>query len=818
MVQKSLRRLVSGIVLVLVLASTLLGSCTGTGGTSNKPGSSTVLAKGGAAPVVTQLSTSFSSGIVDIMLARPDGEPFFVSKAGASQKLTFRLKIFKDLQITGGAANDPFILQRGGTPVSGPEGDSALTGNLGICGGYALRELLKKSGNITPQAGWGIDPDEVYNKLYDAGLISPVTKAGAYDLVFWFPPNSKSQHAAIIQSVNPIVVRNKDEKSMVFTASIDAKYFTETLWHNAHGDPQLFHVTEDKILMLVDTSKSGDKTDAYLQNLKVIVKVPDIPNNAKSIMITAVGDGFLANKPFRKAFPISKQVEQEFILPMGYKMIRAEMKNVSAADAEKFDSGTSILPMTESVVLKDEHFFSPIQITFTLEAPKTNSTATYPGKLYLGATPYQQEDKMNHGLFEINPSTGANRRLTVRATDGVGVSPDGNMVASGMLEEKTITAGDPQLAFYNLADESKSIPSVFILRPDDNGPLQLTGPAWSPDGKLMVVSNTGDLYLYSLDKKAGSRRIMSGWDAAWSPVDNRLVVGGNQGLIMVDDVTNIVDPWYDNPTLVGNAFNGSAVYMSGTPTDAKSPEWSPDAQNIVFVSAKGIWVLSAGGGTPKRLTPDTWKTAAPVYSPEGKYIAFVRTDTGADSGVWIMNADGGNPKQVLKTNLSNIWHVDLDWALAPGEKAVITTTTRTTTTTTSTPTTTTTTSTTTSTITTSTTTSTTSTTSTSTPPAAVNTITGFRLYLVKIGEGDNPGTSAYEIYAEVTATIKDPDGAMANVTTNVNSIPVGTAMHYPGETVTIVIAREDLEPGQVVTATCKLSPNGNTMTASVTAP
>ncbi|GEM_PF-3545237 len=769
-------------------------------------------------PAIEQIDSPFDLGHVNIMLARPNGVPYYYYETANARgkKVEFDLKIYRDLGVLGGSLTDRVIEPRGGKIVAGDEGNSSVTGEFAVCGGYALRELLRSFGNTTPMAGWRIEPGEVFTKLFGAGLISSKTDVKNNDLVFFFTPDGVIHHAAIVESTSSgTVVRNKDETSAVFTAPLNAAFFTDAVWKQAHGVPSIYRFTEPDILMITDTSKSGYKNkpgDVYLQNVKVVVKVPQIPDNARSILITADGAGILPNeqnKLFRKGIPIASKVEQELILPLGYKKVTVEIKDSSASDAENFGSGTTLASLDGKIELKDEHFFKPILMTYSFEPQKTTvSPPTLRGKLYLGAAPYQQTDKMNHGLFEIEAATGKSRQLTYRATDGVAVSPDGSMVASGMLSETGSGPGDPQLAFYNLKDNNNSIPSVFTLRPDDNGPKQLTGPAWSPDGKLLVISDVGDLRLYDPARKSGSRKIVSGWDSAWSPNDNRLVVAGNSGLQIVDNVLDMEDPWYQSKTqLVGNTFLGSVTTLQGTPTDANRPEWSPDGKNIAFISAKGVWVISASGGAPKRLTPDGWKTSAPVYSPDGRYVAFVRMEAEPDGGVWVMDAaDGGNPRQIVKTNLSNIWRIDLDWAFAPGDRTPMTTTTSssrtTTTTTTATPARTT----------------TPTQVPSATPPVVRNRINGFRLVLTRLGSGDKPGTTSYEIDAVVTATVQDQPAVTATVITSVNSVPVSSTIRYPGETVTIMLQRADLTPGQVVQATCSLSPNGNMMTASVTVP
>jgi dipeptidyl aminopeptidase/acylaminoacyl peptidase len=93
------------------------------------------------------------------------------------------------------------------------------------------------------------------------------------------------------------------------------------------------------------------------------------------------------------------------------------------------------------------------------------------------------------------------------------------------------------------------------------------------------------------------------------------------------------------------------------------PTLSPDgAQACVSVSsydmgenkgASSLWLLSAFGGAPRRLTTAGEKDAEPRWSPDGKWIAFVakRPAAGADKGddeaqVYLIAPDGGEARRL----------------------------------------------------------------------------------------------------------------------------------------------------------------------------
>ena len=334
----------------------------------------------------------------------------------------------KDLRVYGGSAVDARVLATGGIRIAGDEGDSTQAGYIGICGGYCLREWLRNYGNMTPKGGWFTDPTDTWIKLYGSGLIVTQKTAAPNDLVFWFvnPPTSgsivPSEHAAIVQSINPTIVRNKDETSLVFTASLEAAYFKDdsgVAWQAKHGSPTIWRSTESKVVMLTDTSKSGYKsspTDVYLQNVKLVINVPQIPENARSILITVEGDDNLAhpnNIVFRKGLPITSKVEQEMILPLGNKTIRVELKDVSPGEAETLGTGTSIESLTGSITLTDENYFKPFLMTYNFKTSTTEPspslilkthTEYYTGtqQLMLEYTYYERGGQViKHGSFKL---------------------------------------------------------------------------------------------------------------------------------------------------------------------------------------------------------------------------------------------------------------------------------------------------------------------------------------------------------------------------------------------------------------------------------
>jgi dipeptidyl aminopeptidase/acylaminoacyl peptidase len=57
-------------------------------------------------------------------------------------------------------------------------------------------------------------------------------------------------------------------------------------------------------------------------------------------------------------------------------------------------------------------------------------------------------------------------------------------------------------------------------------------------------------------------------------------------------------------------------------TDSQ-PRWSPDSQNLAFVSKSEIWIVPIGGGRARKLTDDGQGSASPIFSRDGQRVYYI---------------------------------------------------------------------------------------------------------------------------------------------------------------------------------------------------
>ena len=102
-----------------------------------------------------------------------------------------------------------------------------------------------------------------------------------------------------------------------------------------------------------------------------------------------------------------------------------------------------------------------------------------------------------------------------------------------------------------------------------------------------------------------------------------------------------------NPEIyVMDSDEGNQKRLTANQAEDTKPAWSPDGQQIAFVSNRGdgrrqIYVMNADGSHPKKLT-DTVDNTDPSWSPDGGKIAFTSRPGGWGAHIALMDADGHN--------------------------------------------------------------------------------------------------------------------------------------------------------------------------------
>ena len=97
------------------------------------------------------------------------------------------------------------------------------------------------------------------------------------------------------------------------------------------------------------------------------------------------------------------------------------------------------------------------------------------------------------------------------------------------------------------------------------------------------------------------------------------------------------------------------------------PTFSPDGNQVAFVwygpkqDNADIYVKLIGTENAVRRTNDPARDGSPAWSPDGRYIAFLRVLSGNKAGVFLIPAIGGPEHKLAEVSDGDRWSTDLSW-------------------------------------------------------------------------------------------------------------------------------------------------------------
>jgi Tol biopolymer transport system component len=230
-------------------------------------------------------------------------------------------------------------------------------------------------------------------------------------------------------------------------------------------------------------------------------------------------------------------------------------------------------------------------------------------------------------------------------------------------------------------------PAGFTL-----GGFHSSGPAWSPDGKVIacpILNTSGplssDVIAISLGDGTQRRINSSGWasieritwlkdgsgllmnaaDSAESPYQLWLLSyeGGEARRITNDpnsydsvsasrDSNTLVTVKSDQLSTIWVSSGGDLSSIRQIPNSKYKGSngilWTPGGQ-LVYTSnesdIQSIWRMESDGLEPRQLTSGLGASVQPAASADGRYLAFVSYRAGIPH-IWRADADGANPKQL----------------------------------------------------------------------------------------------------------------------------------------------------------------------------
>jgi TolB protein len=184
---------------------------------------------------------------------------------------------------------------------------------------------------------------------------------------------------------------------------------------------------------------------------------------------------------------------------------------------------------------------------------------------------------------------------------------------------------------------------------------KIEAPNWSRDGADLYYNSGGRIWRIPL---AGGepvqvdtgRHIANNNDHGLSPDGTQMVISDQ---IEPDNLSRIHLVTLDGSVPIRAVVDDPAArsYWHG---------WSPDGKTIVYVRVAlegghyDIWAKDLAGGEPYPLVVGPGVDDGPEYSPDGRYLYFNSTRSGAMQ-LWRANADGSDPVQLTHDPVRRDW-------------------------------------------------------------------------------------------------------------------------------------------------------------------
>jgi serine/threonine protein kinase len=189
-----------------------------------------------------------------------------------------------------------------------------------------------------------------------------------------------------------------------------------------------------------------------------------------------------------------------------------------------------------------------------------------------------------------------------------------------------------------------------ISNPLTAGPGKKIQASLSPDGRWIVVNlvDAKGQYLYLMRSDGSDLHLLepklaekfsAAYAADWSPtaLDGRLALAAVFSSEQEGDKIGIATVNPEN----GTARDIKVLNLPGGMTEY--PRWSPDGRHFVYEAVTegswDLWMVSADGKNPQRLTSEPGNERSAAWSPDGKFLYFVKDER----TVWRIPMDSNKP-------------------------------------------------------------------------------------------------------------------------------------------------------------------------------
>ncbi len=257
------------------------------------------------------------------------------------------------------------------------------------------------------------------------------------------------------------------------------------------------------------------------------------------------------------------------------------------------------------------------------------------------------------GVLWVMNRDGSGQQRLAPAFGGMRWSPDGQKIAFAAI----------------VAQPDRLTSDVYVMNADGSGKERLTSTprwegavAWSPDGQKIAftsdVRGRSEIHVMNADGSEQLRLTSEAWggELAWSPLGNKIAFvsrrDGNAEIYLM------------------NADGSGLRRLTRNTVGDRNPVWSADGRRIAFESNWQLNVMNADGSGQRRLTRNGGRNFAPAWSPDGQKIAFERRTGRKKYGpcngcgrastfeIWVINADGSGQQRLTTQGAQPGWSPD----------------------------------------------------------------------------------------------------------------------------------------------------------------
>ena len=174
-------------------------------------------------------------------------------------------------------------------------------------------------------------------------------------------------------------------------------------------------------------------------------------------------------------------------------------------------------------------------------------------------------------------------------------------------------------------------------------PAPYGSPRVSPDGRQIAVNFDGDIWVYDAELGTGRRLTTDGYNLApvWNPDGDRITFSA----VRADPAA-----FFDLHSVPADRSTGPELVLAREERQFPS-SWTRDGKVLAFFettqAGEDIGILE--GGTANEFLTGPYVDRAPMFSPDGRWLAYVSDETGEEE-VYVTRYPGPAGSRVISVN------------------------------------------------------------------------------------------------------------------------------------------------------------------------